>query len=44
MKVLLRCGGVLQADAAYLFVVSANDKQWAQSQPKLRKMLQSFQA
>ncbi|GAB4818803.1 hypothetical protein N2152v2_005849 [Parachlorella kessleri] len=40
---ILACFTV-KADAAYLFVVSANDKQWAQSQPKLRKMLQSFQA
>jgi hypothetical protein len=34
----------VQADGAYLFVVSANDKQWAQSEAKLRKILKSFQA
>lgn len=29
---------------AYLFVVSANDKQWSKSQSKLRKLQESFRA
>ena len=36
--------GCLQGDAAYLFVVSATDKQWAQSESKLRTMLKSLEA
>ena len=34
----------LQDGNAYLFVVSANDKQWSKSQSKLRKLQESFRA
>ena len=33
-----------QGDLAYLFVISANDKQWAGSEAKLRSMLEAFRA
>ncbi|KAK9814442.1 hypothetical protein WJX72_005984 [[Myrmecia] bisecta] len=33
-----------KGDLAYLFVVSANDKQWAKSESKLREVVQSFRA
>ncbi len=33
-----------KGDLALLFVVSANDKQWARSQAKLRKVVESFRA
>ena len=34
----------LQDGNAYLFVVSASDKQWSKSQSKLRKLQESFRA
>ncbi len=34
----------LQDGNAYLFVVSANDKQWSKSQSKLRQLQDSFRA
>lgn len=35
---------VAQGDLAYLFVVSASEKQWGASQDALRKVLASFKA
>lgn len=34
----------LQEGLAYLFIVTANDKQWGAAESKLRTMLESFQA
>jgi hypothetical protein len=33
-----------QGDLAYLFVLSANEKQWAKSEARLRTMLETFRA
>lgn len=42
-NIRLACG-YLQGNAAYLFICSANDKQWAEAEGKLRSMIQSFRA
>ena len=41
---LMRHSGLLQGDLAYLFLVSARDKQWSKSEAKLRKVVQTFRA
>lgn len=34
----------VKGDLAYLFVLSANEKQWAKSEARLRTMLETFRA
>ena len=33
---------VLQGDLAYLFILSANDKQWSKSKSTLKKLVETF--
>lgn len=44
LKMLMCSVWTVQGDLAFLFVLSANDKQWAQSSGKLKQLVELFRA